>query len=131
MFIDYLTYGHVNIGISYTEKKEVRVLLKQVSCSIVSYLGVIMLYYSIIELLGRNASFDPLCFFIIFNGNFSFSKNKIMILFSTKGEEPLSSCMYFPSALHVLAHFVSIQSSNQHPEVIVNSSIHMRSFLLL
>ena len=63
MFIDYLTYGHVNIGISYTEKKEVRVLLKQVSCSIVSYLGVIMVYYSIIELLGRNASFDPLCFF--------------------------------------------------------------------
>ena len=95
-----------------------------------------MVYYSIIELLGRNASFDSLCFlfiylYIFFNGNFSFSKNKIMIMFSTKGEESLSSCIYFPSALHVLAHFVPIQSSNQHPKVIVNSSIHMRSFLLL
>ena len=105
VFIDCLTYRHVNVGISYTEKKEVRVRLKQVSCSIVSLVWCNNGIYSIIELLGRNASFDPLCFFIIFNGNFSFSKNKIMILFSTKGEEPLSSCMYFPSALHVLAHF--------------------------
>lgn len=110
VFIDYVTYGHVNVGISYTEKKEVRVLLKQVSCSIVSLVWSNNGIYSIIELLGRNASFDPICFFIFYlllslMVTFHLAKIKSWHRGGMLGEESLSSCIYCPSALLVLAHF--------------------------
>lgn len=137
VFIDYLTYGHVNVGISYTEKKEVRVLLKQVSCSIVSLVwsnngGI----YSIIELLGRNASFDPLCFFIFYlllslMVTFHLAKIKSWYCSPLKVKSHSAHAYIVPLLCLFWHTFFPILSSNQRPKVIGNSSIHMRSFLLL